>query len=65
MALYRFYWMDPDDHIKAAEHINCASDEAAGTVAAARQGDFAAVEVWLDQRRVTRVGQPEKTQRAR
>jgi len=65
MALYRFYWMDPDGHIKAAENVECPSDEAAGTIAVARQGDFAAVEVWLGQRLVRRVGQPEETQRAR
>ena len=58
MPIYRFYWIGPDGHIKAAENVECASDEEAITVAASRKGGFPAIEIWLGTRCVLRIGVP-------
>jgi hypothetical protein len=64
MALYRFYWIGRDSHIWAAQNIECASDEEAKATAADRLGEFAAIEVWLGERRVARIDAPAGGQRA-
>jgi hypothetical protein len=58
MALYRFYWFGTDGHIKAAEDLECASDEAARDKALGMIGAYAAIEVWIGVRRVARLTAP-------
>jgi hypothetical protein len=43
---------------QAAENIECASDQAAEAVATRRKGNYQAIEVWLERRRVAFVGPP-------
>jgi hypothetical protein len=49
MPVYRFYFLGSDDHIKAAETIDCTDDAAAEHKARAlldeRKG-YASIEVW-------------------
>lgn len=50
MPAYRFYFLSADDHIKAAETIECADNVAAAAKADALLGertDHAAIEVWI------------------
>lgn len=59
MASYRFYWFGPNGHIRRGEDVECASDDEARELAASRQGEFTAVEVWVGTRMVARIGVPD------
>lgn len=50
MPAYRFYFLSADDHIRAAETIECADNAAAAVKADAlldERTDYAAIEVWI------------------
>ena len=55
MPLYRIYWLGQDDHIDAADYIECASDAEAATKGRELIGPHAAVELWLEKRYVAKL----------
>ena len=55
MPLYRIYWIGGDGHIKAAENLECASDEEARTKALEVMGGFPMMEVWLGANRIAQL----------
>lgn len=55
MASYRIYWFGADNHISAAQNIECSSDEEARAKAKDLIGEFPAAEVWNGPRRVARL----------
>jgi hypothetical protein len=52
MPLYRIYWLGKDDHIDAADYIECESDTEAAVRGQELIGPHAAVELWLEKRYV-------------
>lgn len=59
MPAYRFYFLSADDHIKAAEVIECADGIVASAKADAlldERKQFAAIEVWNGKDIVHRTG---------
>ena len=52
MPLYRIYWLGQDDHIDAADYIECESDSEAAAKGHELIGAHAAVELWLEKRYV-------------
>jgi hypothetical protein len=58
MAGYRFYFMNADNHTVADhENIDCADDALAKLIAArllAEQTKHPGIEVWVEERRVSR-----------
>jgi hypothetical protein len=62
MALYRVYMIGPDDHIKEAENIECATDQEACAEAQRRLDRHPAAEVWEGRRLVARIRAPGQSQ---
>ena len=58
MALYRVYKIGSDQHIKAAENIECATDQEARCEAERLLEVYPAAEVWEGRRLVARVRAP-------
>ena len=61
MPAYRFYFLDSNDHITAAEVVECADDSDAKLKADAllkERPGFTSVEVWKTKDMVHRVSQP-------
>ena len=52
MPLYRIYWLGQDDHIDAADYIECETDSEAAAKGQELIGPHAAVELWLEKRYV-------------
>jgi hypothetical protein len=52
---YKLYSLSAEDHIEASAEISSATDEDARAHAAARLGNYAAVEIWQGTRIVGRV----------
>jgi len=56
---YRIYWIGPDDRIKQADYLDCASDVDAETKTRGLMRSFPVVEVWQGTRRVLRLSTDE------
>jgi|SRR6516162_9408995 hypothetical protein len=65
MPIYRFYWLNAENHFTVAENGRFASDELALAAAAAVKGDHAAIEVWQGTRFVARVEESQTTPSSR
>jgi hypothetical protein len=57
---YRIYLLGPDDHIRRAHDVDCATDAAAFAEIAPLIGSLPAAEVWCGNRRVGVWGSVEK-----
>jgi hypothetical protein len=55
MSNYRLFQINQADHIIDAHVVACASDDEATAVAPRYLAGYAAVEVWCDRRRITRL----------
>jgi hypothetical protein len=55
MPIYRFYWLNAENHFTLAENVRFAGDRLALVAAAAVKGNHAAIEVWQRTRFVGRV----------
>jgi hypothetical protein len=58
MSKYRVFQINGADHIVDGHLVTCPSDDAVKAVAPQYLAGFAAVEVWIDRRRVARFASP-------
>ena len=59
---FRMYWIGPDEHIKAAQNFECASDAEAKAEALEIIGDYPAIEIWEGIRFVAHLTAPASQQ---
>jgi hypothetical protein len=59
MSNYRLFQINQTDHIVDGHVVTCASDDEAAAVAPQYLAGYAAVEVWCDRRRITRLASPQ------
>ncbi len=55
MSNYRLFQINQTDHIVDGHVVTCATDDEAAAVAPRYLAGYAAVEVWCDRRRITRL----------